>query len=1345
MKIKFAFLLPAVMGLLSTYAQTIGGDNGVGQWGPVIPLPLVPVAISNLPDGKILMWSADHTHTFMDNMSADVPTKTVIFDPVTATYETIVDQPHHNMFCPGICNLSDGRIMVTGGISYANSSIYDPKTKKWTHAEDMNYGRGYQGSVTLSNGAAFVIGGSWSGGITNTKPAEIWTPKSGWCTLPNIPVASTIMDGVGSENEGLYREDNHAWLWPAPNGKLFHAGPSSKMHWLDPTPGAVNPVPGTGGISRGSDTYSMEGTTVMFDKGEIMKMGGSTSYSKKTPANKKCFTMNINQYAVQVQSQEDMDFARIMQNTVMLADGRIFVVGGIATATPFSDVGAVLKPEIWTPINYARFSTAYPFERWNINQLPDMAQARTYHSVALLLQDGRVLVGGGGLCSAPCINHDNVEIYSPNYLFTSTGAAAVRPQIINVPETTPNSSHISVTTSSLGSYGYFTLVRMSSVTHSTNNDQRFLKPTFRQISGNSYSVYIENANILTPGYYMLFAINSTGVPSIAKTIRIGEDGTVCAIKPKITIDGVSSAARPSMGVAAGKQVVLSMYPEGSSFTITKVGGATTNGDLNLGAATVAQTGTYVFTTTPNGGCSTTLNLKVTDCNAPANVIQATYTKYKDNDTSPYVWNNVPQQPTELRTVELSPLYNMIITMTPTPTAQTGDAVIKLPTGQEVLNSYSIKQTSDISAGVYSITGPNGCSASLNVVIPCIIPEYKIDNVWNSGPSGTTITVEAGKAITLSILPNMFSYSITSPKGLVIKGEDMGDLTLSNLQATNSGRYRVATTSCTADLYINVVPKICPPSSIIPQYNLNNTWYAGTQNMTLNVATGSNLVLSMLPDNIPLTSIKYPDGTLHPDNSTITVSDAYKGLFTFNSSDGCTTTLRLNPNICSETALIPEYNINGVWYSGRNDQLTIANGAPLYVSMLPNGIGVTIQKPDGTTVGDNAFIGNMTPAQNGVYTFTSSQGCQTSVDIKVPCNIIPEYNLNNIWYTGKRDLDLTVDAGKALILSVLPNVPLEITKPNGTTVSGDYSIAKVTAADKGAYAFKSSEGCTTSINLKLKECDPSRIVPQFNLNNTWFIGKQNMNLVVSTGSSLLLSMQPDGVGVTIKKPNGTTIGDNQPINAANYATAADNGIYTFTSSEGCTTTLSLTVADCPASMLAPRYRLNGTWYTTTQNANLSVPTNSALVLSMSPTTYPNYMIFNPTGFSVLNDYNLGNVTPAQAGKYYIVSDQGCLTSLNLAVTRSEFNETEVNSIEEQPGLIVYPNPFSNELHVQLPKSHTFHSVSVIDALGRTISTKQITEWSFTWDLDQALLIDGVYVLKFEGKDSSSIIKLNHSKN
>jgi hypothetical protein len=77
--------------------------------------------------------------------------------------------------------------------------------------------------------------------------------------------------------------------------------------------------------------------------------------------------------------------------------------------------------EIWNPVT----------ETWSNDAA--LAVPRTYHSAAVLLPDGRVFVGGGGLCGdrdfcvSGSVNHPDAQIYSPRYLFNADGTAAARP------------------------------------------------------------------------------------------------------------------------------------------------------------------------------------------------------------------------------------------------------------------------------------------------------------------------------------------------------------------------------------------------------------------------------------------------------------------------------------------------------------------------------------------------------------------------------------------------------------------------------------------------------------------------------------------------------------------------------------------------------------------------------------------------------------------------------------------------------------------------------------------------------------------------------------------------------
>lgn len=69
----------------------------------------------------------------------------------------------------------------------------------------------------------------------------------------------------------------------APNGKVFHAGPSVSMHWIDTAGGGSI----TAAFDRGDDTDSMNGNAVMYEIGKILKIGGMYFHLIKL-----CFTSN---------------------------------------------------------------------------------------------------------------------------------------------------------------------------------------------------------------------------------------------------------------------------------------------------------------------------------------------------------------------------------------------------------------------------------------------------------------------------------------------------------------------------------------------------------------------------------------------------------------------------------------------------------------------------------------------------------------------------------------------------------------------------------------------------------------------------------------------------------------------------------------------------------------------------------------------------------------------------------------------------------------------------------------------------------------------------------------------
>ena len=467
----------------------------LGSWGPTINFPLVPVAAALLPGNRLLTWSSNSPISLGGTRGK---TETSILNLTTGKVtQSLVSNTGHDMFCPGTSMLPDGKILISGGNNSSKTTLYNPATNAWTSGPDMKIARGYQSNVTTSTGEVFTIGGSYSGRAGTSRHGEVWSAAGGWRTLPNVLVDNILTD----DPRGPYRSDNHSWLFAAPGGRVFHAGPSRQMNWISTS--------GNGSITsaglRSDSPDAMNGDAVMYDVGKILTVGGSTAYDR-TPATARAYTIDINN-GVKVARTADMALTRSFANGVALPDGQVFVVGGQATPLIFTDTAARMAPEIWSPAT----------GKWT--KLAPMAIPRTYHSVALLLPDSRVFVGGGGLCSDCTTNHLDGQIFTPPYLLNPDGSARTRPKIVTAPATATAGTTIKVTTGA--PVTKFSLMRMSTVTHTVNTDQRRIPVTATAVSGNTASLKLPaDRGVLVPGNYMLFALDVNGVPSVASTIKI---------------------------------------------------------------------------------------------------------------------------------------------------------------------------------------------------------------------------------------------------------------------------------------------------------------------------------------------------------------------------------------------------------------------------------------------------------------------------------------------------------------------------------------------------------------------------------------------------------------------------------------------------------------------------------------------------------------------------------------------------------------------------------------------------------------------------------------------------------
>ncbi len=438
------------------------GPSTVGQWTPVSSWPYIATHISLLPNGKVLWWPSW--------AAGDNPT---LWDPVSGT-QTAVSHVGYNIFCTGHSFLGDGRLLVSGGhvasgfgLPYA--SLYDPSNDSWSSLPAMSDARWYPTNITLANGDELVVSGEVNSTIGHNPLSQVWQVSSN--SWRNLTTAQLLLP--------LYPE-----MFVAPDGRVFYAGPTRQSRYLN--------TGGTGAWSIGPvSNYGTRdyGPAVMYDSGKILLAGGGD------PPTATAEVINLNDSFPAWRYTAPMTHARRQSNATLLPDGTVLVTGG-SGGPGFDNSSAPVYPaELWNPTT----------ESWQT--LASLSVYRGYHSIALLLPDGRVLSAGGNVASA--------EIFSPPYLFKGT-----RPNISSAPARIRRAQTFFVGTANPGSIAKVSLVRIGSVTHSFNANQRISFLKFSQASGGLYVTVTQNANLAPVGHYMLFLLDGNGVPSVAKILHL---------------------------------------------------------------------------------------------------------------------------------------------------------------------------------------------------------------------------------------------------------------------------------------------------------------------------------------------------------------------------------------------------------------------------------------------------------------------------------------------------------------------------------------------------------------------------------------------------------------------------------------------------------------------------------------------------------------------------------------------------------------------------------------------------------------------------------------------------------
>jgi hypothetical protein len=406
----------------------------------------------------------------------------------------------------------------------------------------MSSARWYPTVTALPDGRILVSSGAINCNGCNATNPEVYDPRTNsWTQLTNA-----------SLNIPIYPH-----MFVLPDGRVLNTG----SYELPVVTRALN-------ISTQTwttiDPVVLDaGSAVMYLPGKILKTGTSaTSAPPYINSAATAYVLDMTQSSPAWRTVNSMSFPRTYHNLTVLPDGNVLVTGGEGTTNAFDQSTAALAAEMWSPTTET-FST-----------MASMVTPRVYHSTALLLPDGRVLVGGSGEYGTGSIDQRNAEIYSPPYLFKGP-----RPTVTSSPSVLQYGSAVGVQTPDAANISSVALLGLGSVTHAFNENQRYVPLTFTSSAGSLNVQPPANGNLAPPGYYMLFLVNSSGVPSVANFVQLNTTSS----SPAPTVTSVT----PASGTVNG----------GTGVTITGTG--------FLGGATVSFGGTSATGVTVVNGTSIT--------------------------------------------------------------------------------------------------------------------------------------------------------------------------------------------------------------------------------------------------------------------------------------------------------------------------------------------------------------------------------------------------------------------------------------------------------------------------------------------------------------------------------------------------------------------------------------------------------------------------------------------------------------------------------------------------------------------------------------------------------------------
>jgi hypothetical protein len=485
-----------------------------GRWD-VLPTknPVRSMHSVVLHNGKVLLIAGSGNDPSMFEAGTFT---SAVYDPQNGTYKQIPTPK--DMFCAGHVQLDDGRVLVMSGNKgypsadgrigyqgYKDSYVFDPVTETYSKTNDMNDGHWYPSATILGNGDVISFGGLKEDS-TGSVAAELWSDaEQKWLELWKVKQTWSYW--------GLYPS-----MILMQDGRLFYSGshvfgnniPGTGSAIYDYDANTITQVPGL----RNKDERDQSASVLLppAQEQKVLTIGGG-NIDSNPDANRLVDVIDLKQpdpsYVAGPplpQGTVDLGAGKVPQtggqgkmypSVVLLPDGKVLETGGAL----HNRADPVYETSLYDPAT----NTFDPVA-------PD-PEERGYHSTAFLLPDGRVMTTGDNPGNGTW-NHD-VSVYTPPYLLK--GQRPTITSVIDTEWTYGDTQRITVDRP----IAKAELIRPAAVTHSSDPNQRFVDLPL-SVDGNNVDLNVtSNPNLAPPGWYMLFAVDANGVPSVAKWVHLG--------------------------------------------------------------------------------------------------------------------------------------------------------------------------------------------------------------------------------------------------------------------------------------------------------------------------------------------------------------------------------------------------------------------------------------------------------------------------------------------------------------------------------------------------------------------------------------------------------------------------------------------------------------------------------------------------------------------------------------------------------------------------------------------------------------------------------------------------------